>query len=80
LRTAETSRDFAEWQRAASQSVWRSVRTPLLIVLVLVVGWLVWTAGDYVQAFSAVLVAAIALLGQLGQVMNLVRGAGQGKR
>jgi hypothetical protein len=75
VRTAETRRDFTEWQREASQSAWRSVKTPLLIVLVILVGWLIWTAGDYVQAFSAILVAAVALLGQFGQVVNLVRGS-----
>lgn len=75
VRTAETKQDFTEWQRAASSSAWRSVKTPLLIVLLLVVGWLIWTAGDYVQTFSAILVAAVALLGQFGQVVNLVRGS-----
>jgi len=75
VRTAETRQDFTEWQRAASQSAWRSVKTPLLIVLLLVVGWLIWTAGDYVQTFSAILVAALALLGQFGQAVNLVRGS-----
>jgi hypothetical protein len=75
VRTAETRRDFTEWQRAASQGVWKNVKTPLLIVLLIVVGWLIWTAGDYVQAFSAILVAAVALLGQFGQVVNLVRGS-----
>jgi hypothetical protein len=75
VRTAETRHDFTEWQREASQGAWKSVKTPLLIVLLIVVGWLIWTAGDYVQAFSAILVAAVALLGQAGQVVNLVRGS-----
>lgn len=74
VRTAETRRDFADWQRAASQSAWHSVRAPLLILLVVMIGWLMWTAGDYVQAFSAVLIGAIALLGRLGEIVNLVRG------
>jgi hypothetical protein len=75
IRTAETRHDFSEWQREASQGAWKRVKTPLLLVLLIVVGWLIWTAGDYVQAFSAILVAAVALLGQVGQVMNLVRGS-----
>lgn len=75
VRTAETRHDFTEWQREASQGAWKRVKTPLLVVLLIVVGWLIWTAGDYVQAFSAILVAAIALVGQFGQVVNLVRGS-----
>lgn len=49
------------------------------MLLVVAAGGLIWTAGDYVQAFSAMLVAAFALLGQLGQVASLVMGNGRAR-
>jgi hypothetical protein len=68
--------EFAKWQRQASDSVWRTIRGPLFVVLMVLIAWLSWAAGGSMKALMAVLVATVAFLGQLLQLVNFARGNG----
>jgi hypothetical protein len=65
--------DLSAWQRAATTSTWRTVRTPLFVVLAALVGWLTWSAGGSMKIVSTILVGGIAFLGQLLQLFSLAR-------
>jgi hypothetical protein len=68
--------DFAKLQREAADSVWRKIRGPLFVVLMVVIAWLSWAAGGSMKALMAVLVATVAFVGQLLQLVNFARGSG----
>lgn len=85
VRTAETTAELAQWQQDAAHGTGRRVRstilTILLVVLLLVVVWFSWSAGDKLKVFYAVVAGAVAFLGQIGQALNFVRtGAGMAGR
>jgi hypothetical protein len=73
---AERESDFKDWQRAAGNSPWRTIRGPLFIVLMVVIAWLSWAAGGSMKALLAILVATGAFLGQIVQLVNFARGGG----
>jgi hypothetical protein len=68
--------DFAKLQREAGDSVWRKVRGPLFVILMVLIAWLSWAAGGSMKALMAVLVATVAFVGQLLQLVNFARGNG----
>jgi uncharacterized protein involved in cysteine biosynthesis len=74
--TAENQADFATWQDEASKSVWNSIRTPLLILLLIVVGLFLWLSSTSMQIVMTVLAGLATLLGYLGQAQNFIRGSG----
>ena len=83
VRTAENSKDLAEWQREASRTSGKRVRntiiTVALMVLVVAVVWFNWTASDQFKIVSTILAASVAFLSQMGQAFSFVRsGAGKG--
>lgn len=83
VRTAETSRELAEWQREAAQRSGARLRTAImtaaLTALLLVVLWFSWAANDQFRMASTILAASVAFLSQIGQALNFVRnGAGRG--
>ncbi|MGH8177511.1 MAG: cache domain-containing protein [Steroidobacter sp.] len=82
VRTAETSKDLAEWQRDAARMSGKKTRTvviaAILILALIAVLWFSWTAGDQLKIVSAILAASVAFLSQMGQALNFVR-SGSGK-
>ena len=72
-RCAEADSLFKEWQRAASASTWNSIRTPLLLVVIVIVGVLMWIAGSTMQILSATLAGMATLFGYVTQVTNLFK-------
>ena len=76
VETAEDQADFATWQSEASKSVWNSIRTPLLILLLIVVGLFLWLSSTSMQIVMTVLAGLATLLGYLGQAQNFIRGGG----
>ena len=81
VRTAENSKDLAEWQRQASQASGKRVRNTLItvsLVLVLIaVLWFNWSASDQFKIVSAILAASVAFLSQIGQAFNFIRSGAQ---
>jgi hypothetical protein len=72
-RTAETEQQFATWQREASKNVWNRIRTPLLIVVLVVAAAMMWLAGSTMQILSATLAGMATIFGYVTQVTNFVR-------
>jgi len=70
---SETAREFAQWQKDAAKGVWKTIRVPLFIFLMVLIAWLSWAAGGSMKAISAILLAAVALLSQLTQLFNFAR-------
>jgi hypothetical protein len=83
VRTAETSREFAEWRREAAQTSGKRARTIVitsgLVLLLLAVVWFNWTASDQFKIVSTLLAASVAFLSQIGQAFSFVKGGGGGK-
>jgi hypothetical protein len=79
-RHAEKDSLFDEWQRAASASTWNSIRTPLLLLVMVVVGVLMWVAGTTMQILSATLAGMATLFGYVTQVTNLFKKSGETAR
>jgi hypothetical protein len=53
----------------------------VLLMVLAGVAWFSWAAGDTLKIVSAVMVAALAFVGQIGQALNLVRnGLGGGAK
>jgi hypothetical protein len=83
VRTAETTREMAEWHRHVVQASGKRVRTILitsgLALLLIAVLWFNWTASDQFKIVSTLLAASVAFLSQIGQAFTFVRGAGGSK-
>jgi hypothetical protein len=83
VRSAERESDLAEWRRedarAAGKPTRRIIIAVLLLVMVIAVLWFSWTAGDQFRVISAIVAAAVAFLGQIGQAFNFVR-SGSGSK
>jgi hypothetical protein len=75
---AQRPAEFASWQSEAGRGMWKTIRLPLFILLMLVVAWLNWTSGAVVRGLTAVLFATVASLGPVAQIISLARsGFGQ---
>jgi hypothetical protein len=73
LRASETEHDFAQLQREASRNVWQRIRTPLLILVVVIAGLMLWLAGSAMQILTTTLAGVAALLGSVTQVAGFAR-------
>ncbi len=71
---AHTPAEYGQWQHEAAKGLWRTVRIPLFIFLMIVIAWLSWAAGGSMKAISAILAATVAFIGQLAQLLNFARG------
>jgi hypothetical protein len=78
IRGAETSAQFEELQSTATKGTWKTVGPPLFIVLMVVIAWLSWSAGGTMKAVSAILLATVAFLGQMSQLIAMVRSGFMG--
>jgi hypothetical protein len=72
---AEPQWRFDEWSRVAAEGPWQSLRMPLFIVLMLVIAWIAYSAGETFQAMSAVLVGVLGFVGQVLRAVGYVRGS-----
>lgn len=61
----------------SSKSTRRTLLGALLVIVLLLVVWFSWAAGDQFQIVYAVLAGAMAFLGQISQAFSFVRGANQ---
>jgi hypothetical protein len=81
VRTAENSKDLAEWQREASRASGKRARTTIvtiaLLVLLVTVVWFNWTASDQFKIVSTILAASVAFLSQIGQAFSFVRSGAE---
>lgn len=78
VRTAESAADLAQWQRDASATTGKRVRTTVititLVLLLVAVLWFNWTASDQFKIVSTILAASVAFMSQIGQALNFVKG------
>lgn len=74
--TAEPPQNFENWVDEASQGTWQTIRMPLLIMLLLVIAWIAYSADELFQALSAVLASTIVFVGRLLQAGGMLRGTG----
>jgi hypothetical protein len=62
-----------ELERVAEHNLWHRIRTPLLVVVIVVAGLLMWFAGSAMQILSATLAGMATLFGSVTQVTKFVR-------
>ncbi|HEY5807689.1 MAG TPA: hypothetical protein VIT67_06960, partial [Povalibacter sp.] len=73
IRTLDSQQDLAELRQETSQNLWHRIRTPLLLLIVVGVGLLMWLAGSAMQILSATLAGIGALFSSITQVANFGR-------
>jgi hypothetical protein len=62
-----------ELERVAGQNLWHRIRTPLLVVVIVVAGLLMWFAGSAMQILSATLAGMAGLFGSVTTVTKFIR-------
>ena len=72
IRTMDDDQEFVQLQKA-SQNLWHRIRAPLLLVVVLVAGLLMWLAGSAMQILSATLAGIAALFSSIAQRDQLLQ-------
>ena len=72
---AEMPGKFEEWANEAAEGIWQTIRTPLLLVVFLMIAWLAYSAGDVFQALAAILVSTLTFFGQLMRAVGYTRGS-----
>jgi hypothetical protein len=78
IRCVETNAHFEELRSTATRGVWKTIGLPLFIVLMILIAWLSWAAGGTMKALSAILLATIAFLGQISQLVSIARSGFSG--
>jgi len=70
--------DFQKAQQEASHSIWNSIRTPLLVVVLIVVGILLYVSSTTMQIVTTVFAGLASLLTYVSQAQNFLRQSGKG--
>lgn len=65
--------EFQKAQQEASHSVWNSIRTPLLVVVLIVVGILLYVSSTTMQIVTTVFAGLASLLTYVSQAQNFLR-------
>jgi hypothetical protein len=76
---AEPPEVFAAWQADAEAGIWQEMRMPLLIVLLLLLGWLAYSYSEAFSAVSLVVTGTLALANNLARAFGLIRGGSSAK-
>jgi len=80
-RYAETQaweeEEFQKAQQEASLSVWNRIRTPLLVVVLIVVGILLYVSSTTMQIVTTVFAGLASLLTYVSQAQNFLRQSGK---
>lgn len=77
IRTQDHHQELAQLHQEASQHLWHRIRTPLLIVIVIVAGQMMWLAGSAMQILSATLAGIGALFTSITQLTSFGRKDGK---
>ena len=75
ILTAELLENVQNWEKAATGSVWESIKIPLFIVLFSVTGLLVYIASDTFDVTLGLLSGLVAFIPILLKGVNTVRGS-----
>lgn len=78
VRSAERPQQFAEWADEASSGTWQRIRTPLVLLALLLLTWFAYSAGAMFHALAAAVATALGFAGQLGSAFGMMRGNGKG--
>ena len=70
--------EFQKAQQDASHSLWNSIRTPLLVVVLIVVGVLLYVSSTTMQIVTTVFAGLASLLTYVSQTQNFLRQSGKG--
>lgn len=70
IRGIEDTHEFQQLQEQATDNLWHRIRTPLLIVVIVIAGLLMWLAGSAMQLLSATLAGMAALFSSITQVTS----------
>jgi hypothetical protein len=73
IRVAAVETHMDSVYSGAGKSPWRSAGPVAFIILMIVIAWLSWAAGGTMKALSAILLATVAFLGQVGQLLTIAR-------
>ena len=69
--------EFRKAQQDASHSLWNSIRTPLLVVVLIVVGVLLYVSSTTMQIVTTVFAGLASLLTYVSQTQNFLRQSGK---
>lgn len=78
VRTAESPERLAQWEREAPESTWHLIRTPLVVVLVLVALFVAYVGQEAVDATVGLVPALLAAVPMMARALSSFRGAGSG--
>lgn len=70
-------KELLQQSAEGGKSTRRTVIGVLLFVVLVLVVWFSWVAGDQFKFLTAILAGSLAFLGQIGQALSFVRSAGQ---
>jgi hypothetical protein len=70
IRSLDDAQELAQLQEKAKQNLWHRIRTPLLIVVIVIAGLLMWLAGSAMQILSATMAGIAALFSSISQVSS----------
>jgi hypothetical protein len=71
---AEPPGRFESWLSEASEGVWQSIRLPFFIILMLMVAWLAYSAGEMFETMAAIAASTLGFLGTLLRAIGVARG------
>jgi hypothetical protein len=72
ISTVEHDQPFDTLRYETSHTLWSQLRTPLLILVIIVAGMLMWLAGSTMQLLAGTLAGVAALFGSVSQVTNFI--------
>jgi hypothetical protein len=73
VRSLPPEQTTVELEQVAAHNLWHRIRTPLLVVVIVVAGLLMWFAGSAMQILSATLAGMAGLFGSVTTVTKFVR-------
>jgi len=73
VRSLPPEQTTVELEQVAGHNLWHRIRTPLLVVVIVVAGLLMWFAGSAMQILSATLAGMAGLFGSVTTVTKFVR-------
>lgn len=73
---AEPPSVFSEWQLDAADGAWKSLRGPIMLILLLLFAALSYSSGHALAALAAGITSSLGVIGALLSAMNLIRLGG----
>ena len=75
VRNHVSRKERQEWlYPKATAGLWRAVKTPLILLMVVAIAWLAYSAGDAFQALAGLIGTVVAFLANFDRISGFVKG------